>query len=328
MTREPKYRSVAVLTSGGDAPGMNAAIRSVVRCATAQGMEAFGVRDGYSGLVEGHIEPLGARDVGGILQVGGTFLGSARCKAFRDPEVRRRAIQNLRDRSIESLVVIGGNGSQTGANALAESGFPVVGIASTIDNDLLGCDISLGVDTAVNIALDAIDKLKVTASSHRRASAVELMGRDCGYLALVAGIAGGAECILVPEAKVEVDEVIRIMNASLERGKSHALIVIAEGAEYDLDRLTEIVRARGELDADFRATRLGHVQRGGTPSAFDRMLAARCGQGAIHALSRGESGVLVGMMRSEIVTTPLAEVAGKTKGVDPELIELARILAR
>src|SRR5512133_1056014 len=200
-------KRIAVLTSGGDAPGMNAAIRAVVRTGIGHGMEVMGVQQGYAGLVEGHLTPLSARDVGGIIQRGGTFLGSARCAEFRTEEGRNKALCSLEDWGVQGLVVIGGNGSQTGAHELSKAGFPVVGVASTIDNDLVGSDITIGVDTALNTALEAIDRIKDTASSHHRAFVVEVMGRDSGYLALMAGIAGGAEMVVIPEVKTTPDEV-------------------------------------------------------------------------------------------------------------------------
>ena len=232
-------RKIAILTSGGDAPGMNAAIRAAARAGIAKGWETFGVRDGYAGLVAGLIEPLGARDVGGILQRGGTFLGSARLREFKDEAVRQRAIANLQARGIDSLVVIGGNGSQSGALALSQMGLQVAGVASTIDNDLAGSDITIGVDTALNIALESIDRLKVTASSHRRAFVVEVMGRNCGYLALMAGIAGGAESVVIPEAEVEPEVLVRDIQSAYARGKAHALIIVAEGARNNATRLAE-----------------------------------------------------------------------------------------
>ncbi|MBC6938392.1 MAG: ATP-dependent 6-phosphofructokinase, partial [Chloroflexi bacterium] len=202
-------KRIAVLTSGGDAPGMNAAIRAVVRTGVARGWEVYGVEQGYSGLIAGSMRPMGPRDVSSIIQLGGTMLGSARCPEFKTEEGRLRAIRELRKRDIDGLVVIGGNGSQTGAFALSEMGFPVVGVASTIDNDLYGSEITIGVDTALNIALEAIDRLKVTASSHQRAFLIEVMGRDCGYLALMSGIAGGAEAIVIPEVEVQPAEIAR-----------------------------------------------------------------------------------------------------------------------
>ena len=235
-------KRIAVLTSGGDAPGMNAAIRAVVRAGIAQGASVIGARHGFSGLIAGDLVPLGARAVGGIIQQGGTILGSARCEEFRTPEGRAGALEVLRRNEVEGLVVIGGSGSQAGAFELHKLGFPVVGVASTIDNDLFGSDITIGVDTALNIALEAIDRLKTTASSHERAFLVEVMGRDCGYLALMAGIAGGAESVVVPEVPVDPEELARELDASRERGKKHAIIVVAEGASYDAEGLAHYFR--------------------------------------------------------------------------------------
>jgi len=223
-------KRIAVLTSGGDAPGMNAAIRSVVRTGIDKGWEVIGVRHGYAGLIDDDMALMGARDVSGIIQLGGTILGSARCLEFETAEGQRKAIGNLGRRSLEALIVIGGNGSQTGAHALSQMGLPVVGVASTIDNDLYGSEITIGVDTALNIALEAIDRLKVTASSHQRAFLVEVMGRECGYLALMSAIAGGAEAVVVPEVEVDPEVVAAEMREAYERGKSHALVVVAEGA--------------------------------------------------------------------------------------------------
>src|SRR3954470_17748275 len=210
-------RKIAILTSGGDAPGMNAAIRAAARTRLAKGWEIFGVRDGYAGLVDGLIEPLGARDVGGVLQRGGTFLGSARLRDFKDEPIRARGLANLRARGIDGLIVIGGNGSQSGALALAQMGLEVMGVASTIDNDLAGSEITIGVDTALNIALEAIDRLKVTASSHQRTFLIEVMGRNCGYLALMAAIAGGAEGVVIPEIYTTPEQVAEVIRDSYDR---------------------------------------------------------------------------------------------------------------
>jgi 6-phosphofructokinase 1 len=287
------------------------------------------VRRGYRGLVEGAFVPLGARDVGGILQHGGTVLGSARCPEFVSEDGRRQALHHLAARGIEALVVIGGNGSQAGAHSLFHAGFPVAGVASTIDNDLYGSDITIGVDTALNIALEAIDRLKVTASSHGRAFLVEVMGRDCGYLALMAGIAGGAETIVIPEAEIEPEEVAASIARAYERGKAHALIVVAEGARNDAETLAAFFKAqRHRLGFDLRVTTLGHVQRGGAPGAFDRLLATRLGVAAIDALARGEYGVLAGMRHGAITTTSLDEVVTTPKSLDLSLLEMARILAQ
>lgn len=320
---------VAVLTSGGDAPGMNAAIRAVVRTVGHHGGEAFGIRSGFKGLFAGDLRPLGPRDVGGVLQLGGTMLGSARCPEFMTDAGRSRAVATLQQHGIDGLVVIGGNGSQTGAHALSLLGVPVVGIASTIDNDLVGSDITIGVDTALNIALEAIDRLRVTASSHHRASIVEVMGRDCGYLALMSGIAGGAEAILIPEAPTAPDIIAQTLRDAHARGKASALVVVAEGATPDADALARWFHDRHEsLGYDVRVTTLGHVQRGGTPTAFDRLLASRLGVAATERLLRGDGGVLTGLVGNAIHFTPLGEVVGRTKAPDPRLIELARIVAR
>jgi 6-phosphofructokinase 1 len=320
---------VAVLTSGGDAPGMNAAIRAVTRSALDAGIEVFGVHHGFQGLTDDVIEPLRARDVGGIIQRGGTVLGSARCKEFREESGRVKALRNLSRRGIEALVVIGGNGSQSGGAALSAMDFPVVGVASTIDNDLVGSDMTIGVDTAVNVTLEAIDRLRTTGSSHQRAFLVETMGRDCGYLALFAGLAGGAEVICIPEQEVTPHEVAERLNAAYQRGKTHAIVVVAEGAKHGSEALmAHFKEHKDQIGFELRATQLGHVVRGAQPTAADRMLATRLGVGAIDALKRGEKGVLVGMVEGALTSTALREIAGKTKSVDLELIQLARMLAK
>ncbi len=320
-------KRVAVLTSGGDAPGMNAAIRAVVRVGIAQGFEMFGVRLGYEGLINGRFVPLGARDVGGIIQRGGTILGSARSLEFKTLEGQRKAIREMNEQGIDALVVIGGNGSQTGSYALAKLGFPVVGVASTIDNDLFGSDITIGVDTALNIALEAIDRLKITASSHQRAFMIEVMGRNCGYLALMSGIAGGAEMMVIPEVEINPEEIAEALRIAYDKGKAHAIVVVAEGAKYPVAVLDQYFKDHKErLGFDLRITTLGHVQRGGNPGAFDRILATRLGAGAIDALVRGESGVLVGQVKSEVITTPLEVVTNTKKTIDMKLLELAKKL--
>ena len=322
-------KRIAVLTSGGDAPGMNAAIRAVVRTGLDKGWEMIGVRHGYAGLVAGSFTPLGARDVGGIIQLGGTILGSARCPEFATENVRTKALRAMNQQAIEALVVIGGNGSQAGAHALSQMGFPVVGVASTIDNDLYGSDLTIGVDTALNIALEAIDRLKVTASSHQRAFLVEVMGRGCGYLALMVSIAGGAEAVVIPEVETDPETLADELRAAYQRGKPHALIVVAEGAKYNATHLGEYFQANSErLGFSLRVTTLGHVQRGGEPSAFDRILATRLGAAATDALARGEHGVLMGQIGNEIVPTPLTEVVSQVKPLDLRLLKLAAVLAK
>jgi len=320
-------KRIAVLTSGGDAPGMNAAIRAVVRTGIYKGWEVFGVQHGYRGLISGDIRQLGNRDVGGIIQLGGTVLGSARCPEFETIEGRQEAIHQLNQRGVDALVVIGGNGSQTGAYELNRMGFPVVGVASTIDNDLSGSDITIGVDTALNIALEAIDRLKVTASSHHRAFLVEVMGRKCGYLALMSGIAGGAEAIVIPEIEIHPEDIASEIRRAYERGKAHALIVVAEGANYNAQALADYFKEHQErLGFDVRTTTLGHVQRGGAPGAYDRILATRLGAGATDAIARGETGVLVGMIRGRVATTPYSEVVGQQQSLDLSLLDLSKSL--
>lgn len=322
-------KRVAVLTSGGDAPGMNAAIRAVVRTGLSKGWEVYGVQNGYAGLMAGTMQSLGQRDVGGIIQQGGTLLGSARAPEFRTPEGQMKALRELERKGITALVVIGGNGSQSGANALHERGFPVVGIASTIDNDLTGSEMTIGVDTALNIALEAIDRLKTTASSHQRAFLVEVMGRDCGYLALMAGIAGGAEYICIPEVPFKPEEIAAELTASYARGKKHGIIVVAEGAAYNAEKLIAYFKEHKEsLGFELRASIIGHIQRGGAPTAFDRLLATRFGAAATEALERGETGVLIGLNKGEITTTPYSVVMSTKKSLDLRLIQLQHDLDR
>lgn len=322
-------RRVAVLTTGGDAPGINAAIRAAVRMGVSHGWQMSGVRHGYAGLVEGDFVSLGLRDVGGIIQLGGTMLGSFRFPEFQSEQTQLSAIRVLREHEIDSAIVIGGDGSQAGASALFKKNFPVVGVASTIDNDLCGSEVTIGVDTALNIALEAIDRIKVTASSHERAFLVEVMGRDCGYLALTAGIAGGAEAIVLPEIETDPEALARCLREGYERGKSHAIVVVAEGSRYNAEGLTTYFREHRErLGFDLREVKLGHVQRGGAPTAFDRILATRLASAAIDSLARGEYGVLLGLNRGEITATPLAQIAGKKKALDPCLLRLADVLAR
>ena len=321
-------KRLAVLTSGGDAPGMNAAVRAVARAALAQGWEVSGVKNGYAGLLADAIAPLAARDVGGIVQRGGTFLGSARCPEFAQQPGREKALRNLAARAIDAIVVIGGNGSQTGTAALAMDGFAAVGVPSTIDNDLYGTDVSIGADTAINVTLEAIDRLRTTASSHQRAFVVETMGRDCGYIALMAGIAGGAEVIAIPEREVEPAEIAERLRAAYRRGKTHALVVMAEGAKHGVQALLKHYgEQKDTIGFELRLTRLGHVVRGGVPTAADRVLATRLGAAAVESLAAGTSGVLLGMADGRVAATPLAQIAGRMRPADAALLDLARTMA-
>ncbi len=319
-------KRVGVLTSGGDASGMNAAIRAVVRTATSEGLEPFGVRDGFAGLMDGLFDPLDARDVGGIIQAAGTYLRTARAPDFLTDEGQRRAVEAMERVGLDALVVIGGNGSLAGAEALSKRGVPVVGIAGTIDNDVHGVEIALGVDTALNVALESIDRLRATASSHRRAMLVEVMGRECGYLALAAGVAGGAEVIVIPELDVGPDDVTAEIRRMHDRGKTHAIVVVSEGARC-VPLLPERL-ASADLGFVVRTTTLGHVQRGGVPNVFDRLLGTRLGAAAVHECIAGRTGVLVDVRQGRTVTTPLAEVIATKRELDRTLLDLAHVLAK
>lgn len=317
-------KRIAILTSGGDSPGMNAAIRAVVRTGIQAGLEVIGVRHGFQGLVEGHFTLMDTNSVSGIINAGGTILRSARSDVFKTPEGFAQAVDNLQSAGIEGLVVIGGNGSQAGNYALySEANFPTIGVASTIDNDLYGSDYTIGFDTAVNTALESIDRLRDTATSHDRIFVIEVMGRSRGFVALHVGIAGGAEVVLLPEIPWSLDKIADTIRAGYKRGKKSFLIVVAEGAVRGEELAKQVEGATGYTT---RATVLGHVQRGGKPSAADRVLASQLGSFAVKYLLEGKYGTLVGEHNHEIVTTPLAEVFGKSKPLDPELLELVNVL--
>lgn len=267
--------------------------------------------------------------MGGIIGAGGTILGSSRSPEFQTPEGREEALKQLRENRFDVLVIIGGNGTQKGSFSLFQMGFPVIGVASTIDNDLYGSDITIGVDTALNVALEAIDRIKVTASSHGRVFAVEVMGRDCGYIALMAGIAGGAEVIIIPEIHFDIQKMISDIQETYKRGKHHAIIVTAEGAHCNADELSRYFLNNRELSGfELRTTVLGYVQRGATPNLFDRILATRLGVAAVEAVAQKNYGVLVGMHKSEIITTPLETVVSRKKELDLQLLKTAEILSK
>jgi 6-phosphofructokinase 1 len=323
-----QIKSIGVLTSGGDAPGMNAAIRAVVRSGIQMGWEVYGIRSGFSGLLAEDFVSLGPRDVSGIIQQGGTVLKSARAAEFKQESVQHHALKILRAHHIEGLIVIGGNGSHAGAHALASRGFPVIALGATIDNDVFGTEVAIGVDTALNIALEAIDRLKVTAASHERAFLLEVMGRNCGYLALVAGIAGGAEAVVIPELDLEPEVVADELRGAYERGHAHAIAVVAEGARHNADDLELYFRNHGRrLGFELRTTKLGHVQRGGTPGVFDRLLASQLGAAACYHLDRGEQGITVGLMNGRVTATPLSEVIVKDNPLPAGLLDVYRLLA-
>jgi len=322
-------KRIGVLTSGGDGPGLNPCIRAVTRMALGYGLEVMGIERGFAGLMDGEIIPLDARSVGGIIGRGGTFLGTARAPEFETPKGQREGLRNLNRHGIEGLVVIGGNGSLAGACALHRLGFPVVGVPATIDNDVVGTDIAIGVDTALNTILDAIDKIKDTASSHQRAFLIETMGRDSGYLALMGGIAGGAEMILIPEVETTLEEVAQGLMDAYVRGKAHCIIVVAEGYKPGTQAVAAYLKERQEeLGFEVRVTVLGHIQRGGVPTAFDRILASRLGAAAVRELQKGNHGHIVGLIGNQIVLTPLEEVLIRHKELDLNLCELARALEK
>jgi len=320
---------IAVMTSGGDAPGMNAAVRAVVRCALDKGLDIFGIRAGFQGLLDSKFEPMNSRSVGGIIRTGGTILQSARCDEFRSSVGQMKSLENLKAAGIEGLVVIGGDGSLRGALALHKLGFPTVGVPASIDNDIGGTELSIGTDTALNTIIDALDKIKDTATAHRRAFIVEVMGRRHGYLALASGIAGGAELIVLPRTRIDKQDTARLAREAFERGKPHFIVVIAEGASTERrtgrDDVHEAILLAG---FEVRMTVLGHVQRGGSPSVTDRILGTRLGAEAVELLAAGQSGVMVGIQGGKIISSPFETVLSTPPILNEGLVALAEPLAR
>jgi 6-phosphofructokinase 1 len=328
MLTQPQKR-IAVLTSGGDAPGMNAAIRAVVRSGIARGYEMLGIRHGYTGLIDGELFPMDARSVGGIIDRGGTLLGTSRCARLKTEAGCAAAVKQLAALRIETLIVIGGNGTHAGACRLAQQNARVIAIASTIDNDLPSCDVTIGATTAVDTAVDAIDRLRVTASAHGRVFLVEVMGRDSGHLALAAGIAGGAESIVLPEISVDAEDIAAQISAAYDRGKSHAIVVVAEGARYNADALASHFLSHGDrLGFELRVTKLGHIQRGGVPGVYDRMIASELGAAAIDRAVLGEFGLTLGISNGRVTGSPFAALAGAVKPLNRDLYNLAQALAQ
>lgn len=322
-----KPYTIGVLTSGGDAPGMNAAIRAVVRTAVANNAQVLAIANGYEGLVNGEFRNMGARDVGGILQRGGTILQTRRSQRFMEPRGQREALRRMNEAGMDGLIVIGGDGSLRGARVLAAQGVKVVGIPASIDNDIWGTDMAIGVDTALNTIMEAVDKLRDTASSHSRAFLIETMGRNSGYLAVMAGIVCGAELVLMPEASTPVEEVVHALEEAYLRGKNHAIVLVAEGASI---RTTDLARTLDEMDVGFttRVTILGHIQRGGHPTAFDRLLASRMGAKAVELLLNGESDVMVGLSGMGISAVKLDEVISNSRPARLTDHEMVKRLAR
>lgn len=316
---------IALLTSGGDSPGMNAAIRAVVRKSIYHGREVIGIRRGFAGFIEADMGPMNLSSVADIIHRGGTVLRTARSEEFKTAEGRQKAWENVGRFGIQGLIVIGGDGSFAGADAFyREYNLPVVGIPGTIDNDITGTDFSIGFDTAVNTVVEAINKIRDTATSHERTFIIEVMGRNSGAIALTAGLAGGAESILIPERKYDLAEVCEKLKRGYRRGKLHSVIVVAEGAASGIDIGNEI---KSETGLDTKVTILGHLQRGGTPTAFDRNLASMMGAMAVDLLIQGEKKKMVGMVAGEIVTLDMDEAFKEKKPIDLELHGLAGILS-
>lgn len=321
-------KRIGVLTSGGDSPGMNAAVRAVVRTAVYHGLEVFGIEHGYQGLVNNDVRPLNARSVSGIINQGGTILRTARCKEFFDLEGRVRAAETLRTHDIDGLAIIGGDGSYRGALALSqEHDIRCIGLPGTIDNDIGGTDYTIGYDTALNTAMEAIDRIRDTAQSHDRLFFVEVMGRHSGYLAMMSGIAGGAEDILVPETPTDIDGLTAHLRKGIKAGKESAIVVVAEGDEAG--NAFDIARKVAETSEfkDSRVAVIGHLQRGGRPTAFDRVLACRLGVRAVEALLEDETGKMVGVNGNNVVLRPLEEAWECRTQFDPKILRVAHILA-
>jgi len=324
----PKIQKIAIMTSGGDSPGMNAAIRASVRMGIFCGLDVFGIYRGYEGMIDGHIEQMFSHSVSNIIQRGGTILKTARSQRFMTYEGRSKAYQNLADNKIDALVAIGGNGTFTGAAIFdKEFNFPIIGLPGTIDNDLYGTDATIGYDTAVNTVVQAADKIRDTATSHDRLFFIEVMGRDAGFIALRSGIACGAEFILVPETTTYINNLARLLRHDWRRNKTSGIVIVAEGDEeggaYEIAR-----KVKEQLpEIDTRVTVLGHIQRGGAPSGFDRVLASTLGTVAVKGLLEGERGVMAGIINRQVVYTPFEKSIKHHKDINHELLEMSRILA-
>ncbi|UJF28131.1 6-phosphofructokinase [Planococcus sp. 107-1] len=317
-------KRIGVLTSGGDSPGMNAAIRAVVRKGIFHGLEVAGIYQGYQGLIEGKIETLEARDVGDIIQRGGTKLYSARCEAFKTEEGQLKAIEQMKKHGLEGLVVIGGDGSYRGAMALTKRGFPCVGVPGTIDNDIPGTDYTIGFDTALNTVIEAIDKIRDTATSHERTFIIEVMGRDAGDLALWAGLAGGAETILIPEDDFDLDEIIDRLEQGRKRGKRHSIIIVAEGV-MNGNALADLITSKADIET--RVSVLGHIQRGGSPTARDRVLGSLFGAHAVEVLLQNIGGRAVGMKNHLVVDYDMTKAFTTKHETDMSLYTLSKELS-
>lgn len=323
-----KVTKIGVMTSGGDSPGMNAAIRAVVRTGIYNGLEVYGIMRGYSGIIENDIVPMHSRSVANIIQRGGTILKTARCKEFFTPEGRKKAYNNLKKLGIDGLVVIGGDGSFRGADLFSrEFDIPCIGIPGTIDKDIAGTDFTIGFDTAVNTAVEAIDKIRDTADAHDRLFIIEVMGRDAGYIALHSGIATGAENILIPERKTDVEELVSSLLEKERRKKLVNLVVVAEGDGFGGGNEVFKIFKERLPNADIRVCILGHIQRGGSPSCIDRLIASRMGYSAVECLIEGKHNVMVGIMNNRMHFTPLEKAVKAKQKISEEWLKIVRILA-
>lgn len=323
-----KVTKIGVLTSGGDSPGMNAAIRAVVRTGNYYGLDVFGIMRGYSGIIENDIVPMHSRSVANIIQRGGTILKTARCKEFFQPEGRQKAYQNLKKLGIDGLVIIGGDGSFRGADIFSrEFDIPCIGLPGTIDKDIAGTDFTIGFDTAVNTAVEAIDKIRDTADAHDRLFIIEVMGRDAGYIALHSGIATGAEHILIPERKTDIEELVASLQEKERRKKLVNMVVVAEGDEFGgANEVAKVVKERLPL-LDTRVCILGHIQRGGSPTCLDRLIASRMGYAAVESLLEGRHNVMVGILNNRMHYTLLERAVKSKQKISEEWIKIVKILA-
>ena len=325
---EYKINTVGVLTSGGDSPGMNAAIRAVVRSCIAQGIKAKGIYRGYQGLIDGEVKELSSQDVSGIIQRGGTILKSARCMEFKTPEGRKKAFETLQKEQVDALVVIGGDGSFTGARLLAqEYNVPVIGLPGTIDNDLWGTDSTIGYDTSLNTIMDCVDKLRDTATSHERVFLVEVMGRDAGFLTLSAAIASGAEAAIIPERATVHEQLEEAIGQGRRKSKNSSIVLVQEHAIEGGAQAVAKVLEEDHPEYNTRVTILGHLQRGGSPTAYDRIIASRMGMAAVQALLEEQRSIMIGMKNDEIVYVPLSKAIREKKDVKPDKWAAMQVLS-
>jgi len=320
-------KRIAVLTSGGDSPGMNPAVRAITRTGLNHNLEIIGIENGYQGIFDRQFIPLNALEVSGTIRDGGTFLATSRCAQMRTPSGPKEAVEILRQEGIEALVVVGGDGSLTGAKIIHELGFPVIGLPGTIDNDIYGTDMGIGVDTSLNTIIHLIDMIKATAASHRRCFVVEVMGRNCGYLALMSTISTGSQIAVIPEYRYNMDSIIKTLTRRMERKHNNSVVIVAEGVCSGQEFTTKLVEAgKSQLNQEVRLTVLGHVQRGGAPTHFDRLLASRMGEFAVLALTQGETGCLVSLVAGKMQLRDFDQILGKKKTLPADALRLARNL--